>query len=189
MMNVLPGWAISFRGASSVLLQSDDGCPPLQIQGPRHLLPRDHNEHAIRWLGDGLDPIPHIYLGVLYRKFETCLSVFLSVCLPPLKRNLRPSQTLVPNRPRRRPDVDVFTTRIDSGPTYKQSGPTSGFNGTLRLELRDPAPPAFLSHVDNRLFQSWREQRNISQINWLQRVDRNKSKTTLYKHGLLRGMD
>ena len=35
----------------------------------------------------------------------------------------------------------MYTARIDSGHTYKQPGPTFGFNGVLRLELLDSAPP------------------------------------------------
>ena len=42
-----------------------------------------------------------------------------------------------------------------------------GFNGAPRLELRDPAPPAGQSLVDNRLGQSRYEQRNLSQIGYI----------------------
>ena len=64
------------------------------------------------------------------------------------------------------PDVDVHTARIDSGHTYKQPGPTFGFNGALRLELRDPASPGGEPLIDNRLCQGRYEQRSVSQIGY-----------------------
>ena len=54
------------------------------------------------------------------------------------------------------------TARIDSGQTYQQSGPTFGSNGNRCLELR--VPP--LTLVENRMYRSQYEQRNISQINF-----------------------
>ena len=39
----------------------------------------------------------------------------------------------------------MHTARIDSRHAYKQSGPTFGFNGILRLELRDQAPPGAIA--------------------------------------------
>ena len=39
-----------------------------------------------------------------------------------------------------------LTAGIDSRHIYKQSGPTFGFNGALRLELRDP-PAHFVTLV------------------------------------------
>ena len=64
----------------------------------------------------------------------------------------------------------MYTARIDSVHAYKQSGSTSGFNGARRLELRDPAPPAGQSLVDNLLGQRRYEQRNPSQIGYSARI-------------------
>ena len=77
----------------------------------------------------------YLYRVILYRKLETCLSCLscLSVCLsvcPPSQGNSNPRKIW---GPKTAPDADVFPARIDSGHTYK---------GALRLELRDPAPPA-----------------------------------------------
>ena len=84
------------------------------------------------------------------------------------------------------PDVDVYTTRIDSGHTYRQSGSTLRFNGALHLELRDSLSPGEQSLVGNLLCQSWYEHRNISQIGYqVQRIDRTREGITLQKHDSL----
>ena len=82
--------------------------------------------------------------------------------MPPLKRKLQSSQIWSQTAP----DVDLYTARIDSGHTDKQSGPAFGLYGALHLELRDTAPPAGRSRVDNWLCQSRYEQRNLSQIGY-----------------------
>ena len=62
----------------------------------------------------------------------------MSVCL-----SVRPQSQGHPRKIRSEtaPDADVYTARIDSGHIYKQSWPTFATNGTLRLQLRDPASP------------------------------------------------
>ena len=69
-----------------------------------------------------------------------CLSV-LSVCLTPLQR-LRTYPFFFRNGSQRLTPIPR-AAEIDSRHTYKQSGPTCGFDGALRLELRDP--PAYPS--------------------------------------------
>ena len=88
---------------------------------------------------------------------QSCLSVCLSVC-PQSQGNSDPRKIL----PQTAPDVDVYTARIDSGRTYKQPGPTLGLDGTLRLDLIDPASPGGESLVDNSLCQSRYERRSVS---------------------------
>ena len=99
-------------------------------------------------------PVPtslsrHSHLVQLSLYFGNYRSVWLAGCLSAVTTKLQLSHNLVPNRPR-------------SGRVYRANryvaGATLGFNGALRLELRDPAAPGGQSLVDNRLCQSWYEQ-------------------------------
>ena len=115
---------------------------------------------------------------------SVCLSVCLSVrlfrfCLSAATRKLQSSpQNLVPSRSRR----GRVSARIDSGYTYRLG------------QLSDSMEPCALSYVTQPhrgaiacrqivVPESVREV--ISVTNWLQPIDRNKSGTTLYKHGSL----
>ena len=73
------------------------------------------------------------------------------------------------------PDVDVYTALIDSRHTYKQSGPTFGFDGALHLALRDPASPGITACRQSHVPESVRAAKSLA--NWLQRIDRNKRET------------
>ncbi|CAM9176597.1 unnamed protein product, partial [Laminaria digitata] len=73
-------------------------------------------------------------------ELQTCLSV----CLISTVQWLRTSANCFPNGSQRRRARVYRAAGIYSRHTYKQSGPTFGFNGALRLELGDrPEHPSY----------------------------------------------
>ena len=109
-------------------------------------------------------------IGFLPRKSGIRDMSCLSVCLLS-QGNSNPSNTWSQNAP----GCDVYSVRNGSRHTYRQSGPTFGFNGALLLiELRDPAPPGAIAFVPG----SVRAAKYLA--NWLlQRIDPNESGITL----------
>ena len=102
----------------------------------------------------------------LFRSLQTCFSL----CSPSQgKTNSSKiwSQTA--------PHVDVYTARIVSRHTYKQSGPTFRFNGAPRLELRDL--PGAIACTQSPVPESVRAAEYFARLP--QSIDRNISGITL----------